>query len=373
MERTAIMNSHGHQILVAGVLAVTALLGFSAMAFTIGHHRHDQNVAEAAALAGAQELPLNPAGAISKASQWAMKQGIQSGQIKTVQVRTTSYTNDTLYIEIQEDWQWTLGRLLGKVTHPDGAKAAARVASLAGGHNMMPWGLLYGDSACLDSSGNAILNASCTVKVGAGGIVRGWYGALDYDGKGGGAAEYKARIIDGTTERNDVGPTGQGINERTAVAACDANGNGKDDFGEVFVTYPGSSPAYSVACPNSPRLIIVPIVTFQSTPVKTVTIRGWALAYLNGYGWVSDAVPAPAPLDARSGPNPATQTQTTTSGAHAFISVLPAPTDTPTGVSNGKGHWAVFINVVDAAYSQTSGFLGAYNPASGIKVRRLIE
>ena len=380
-------NRQNDRILVVTLLSVMALLGVTTMAFDIGHHRHEQNVAEAAALAGAQELPLNPAGAISKATQSAMNHGISPNQIKAVQVRTTSYTNDTLYIEIQEDWQWTLGRVLGKVTHPGGATATA----LSGGH-LMPWALLYGDSDCLDNSGNAILNASCAVKVGAGGIVNGWYGALDYDGKGGGAAEYEANIIDGTTDwkycierdpapgcasavsvidtldGNKVGPTGRGINKRTAVAACDANGNGNDDFGEVFTTNPGGTPAYRVVCPNSPRLIIVPIVTFQSTPVKTVTIRGWALGYLNGYGCVASpasTAAGPAPLDASSGPNPPTQTVTTPSSAHAFISVLASPT--PAQVCNGKGHWQVYINIVDAAYCQTCGFLGGYNAAPGIK------
>lgn len=401
------INRQGDHVLVVAVLAVAALLVLSSMGFVIGQHRQDQNVAEAAAMAGAQELPLNPAGAISKATQWAMSRGVESSQIKSVQVRTTSYTNDTLYVEIQADREWTLGRLLGQVAHPDGAKASARVASLDSGHNMMPWGLLAGDSACLDASGNAILSASCTVKVGAGGIVKGWYGALDYDGKGGGAAEYGANIVDGTTERkyciandpapdcaaafsvidalngNQVGQTDRGIDERTAVAPCDANGNGRDDFHEVFTMYPGGSPAYTVICPNSPRLITLPILTYPSTPVKTVTIRGWVLAYLNNYG--CEAIPiaaeaadaATASAKAKSNPakpSPTRPALTTTSNAHAYISVLASPSPgPPEPCHRGKGHWQVYINIVDAAYSQTSGFLAASNPASGAKISRLVK
>jgi hypothetical protein len=33
----------------------------------------------------------------------------------------------------------------------------------------------------------------------------------------------------------------------------------------------------------------------------------------------------------------------------------------------------VHIEIVDAAYSQAAGFLGAYDPNSGITIRRLIE
>jgi hypothetical protein len=40
---------------------------------------------------------------------------------------------------------------------------------------------------------------------------------------------------------------------------------------------------------------------------------------------------------------------------------------------NGKGHWEVQVQIVDAAYSQTAGFLSAYDPESSIFVRRLVE
>jgi hypothetical protein len=76
----------------------------------------------------------------------------------------------------------------------------------------------------------------------------------------------------------------------------------------------------------------VPIVTLNSVPVHSVTIEGWALAYLNGYGSV---------------------------GA--------------TSCSGGKGHWEVTVTIVDAVYSEAAGFIGAFNPLSAVKARRLIE
>ena len=41
--------------------------------------------------------------------------------------------------------------MLGKTTSKVGADAAARIGSLSGGHNMMPWALLRGDTNCLDA------------------------------------------------------------------------------------------------------------------------------------------------------------------------------------------------------------------------------
>jgi hypothetical protein len=188
--------------------------------------------------------------------------------------------------------------------------------------------------------------------------ITGWYGALDYDGNGGGSAEYDSNIIDNTTANsycvasgssadcdsyvidalsgNKVGGTDSGIDTRLATeptAACNDDGNGIDDFDEVFAPNPGGDPTYTVLCP-SPRLIIIPIVTLDSAwpTVKTVTIEGWTLAYLKGYSCVGAA-----------------------------------------NCQSGKGHWEVSITIVDAAYSQTAGFLSAFDPTSGIVVRRLIE
>ena len=129
-----------------------------------------------------------------------------------------------------------------------------------------------------------------------------------------------------------MGPTGAGIDTRLSTVICDANHNGKDDFGEVFQTNPGGHPTYVTTCADSPRLVIIPIVSYTNVPIKKVTIEGWSLAYLSGYSCVE------------------------------------APS-----CSSGHGHWEVQIQIVDAAYSQSAGFLGAYDPDSGITIRRLID
>jgi hypothetical protein len=359
--RTYRKQSEGGQAILIAVLAMTVLLGFTALAIDIGmlyeDRRHFQNSADAMALAGVAELPLSPATAPTKAREWAANNNVDSSQIKSIEVRTTSFPNDTLYVELEGDFGWIFGRALGMVSTKVGAEAAARTGSLVGGHNMMPWALLQGDTNCLDATGAAIFGATCQVKVGAQDGIGGWRGALDYDGNGGGSAEYRENIIDGTVDNlycisgdpspgcvssvsivdtldgNKVGPTDQGIEARFATGAqCDGNGNGKDDFDEVFTPTGQVSPAYSVTCPDSPWLIIIPIVSYSTTPIKEVTIRGWTLAYLDSYACVGG-----------------------------------------NNCGGGKGHWEVSIEIADAAYSQTAGFLGNYDPASSILVRRLIE
>jgi hypothetical protein len=337
-------------------------MGIAAMAIDIGmffeDRRHFQNSADAMALAGAAELPADPSAAKQKAEEWAANNGVDSSQISSIEVRTTDTANDTLYVEVQGDFGWIFGRVLGKSTDNVGASAAAQVGSLAGGNDLMPWAIVIGNSDCLDSSGVQIPGADCAVKVGSGLGVTGWYGALDLDSNGGGSNEYESNIVDGEAETtycavgqtepecettevlalsgNKVGGTGQGITTRLSgepTTGCSTDGDGTDDFGEVFVpNTSGSGSMYSVACPESPRLIIVPIVTLNGDPVKSVTIEGWALAYLDGYSCVGDG-----------------------------------------NCSGGKGHWEVKVTMVDAVYSQAAGFIGAFDPTAAVTVRRLIQ
>ena len=348
------------QTLLIFVLALSVLLGFTAMAIDVGlfyeDRRHFQNTADAAALAGVAELPYNPGAAKIKAAEWAANNGVPSGELKSLEVRTTDYPNDTMYVELEGQFSWVFGRVLGKTSDPVGASAAARIGSLGGNNNLMPWALVFGDSFCLDANNDPIPGMNCSVKVGAGSGVTGWYGALDLDGNGGGSAEYKSNIIDGTADTvycavgqtdpscettiidalpgNKVGGTGQGIAERLAAeptTGCSKDGNNVDNFDEVFAPNPTALAQYIVVCPDSPRVIIVPIVTLNGDPIKTVTIQGWALAYLNGFKCVGDAT------------------------------------------CNGKGHWEVDITMVDAVYSQAAGFIGAFDPLSPVAVRRLIQ
>ena len=469
------------QTLLVAMLVMGVLCGMVALAVDVGllfeDRRQLQNSADAMALAGVQELPMRPGTARQKAQDWATRNGIDSTQIKAINVTTTNYPNDTLQVEVEEEFEWIFGAVLGLTSSDVNAEAAARVGSLTGGNNMMPWSILQGDSDCLDAQGKPLFAANCSVKVGAqskyGG---GWRGALDFDGNGGGANDYRDNIIDGTTDTyycidgqvvspcdtsvvdiengNVVGPTEQGLEGRLAQGPeCDTNGNNKDDFDEVFEPTGQVSPAYTVACPDSPWLIIIPIVEYDGG--QTVTIKGWALAYVKTYGCLATSAPGAGSQAAVFAGEPAGiggDSKTTAvdkpcnhntqpehdASEHAFVmawepgmpvpaavhpachkgkqhgssapcatptptpgptptsspSPTPSPTPTPTpapsitptpspgpsstpsptpGSCGGNGHYEVQIQIADATYSQSEGFVGAYNPAAGVVVRRLIK
>ncbi|TMB68709.1 MAG: hypothetical protein E6J43_05870, partial [Chloroflexi bacterium] len=172
------------QLLIVAALAMAALIGLVAMTIDVGmlfeNRRHFQNSADAMALAGADELPDNPGLAIQKAKSWGTNNGVSSSQIKDLEVRTTSYPNDTIYIQLEGQFNWIFARVLGKTSANVGAEAAARIGTMSGGNNMMPWALLQSDADCLDAQGHAKFGASCAVKIGAqSSIANGWRGALD--------------------------------------------------------------------------------------------------------------------------------------------------------------------------------------------------
>jgi hypothetical protein len=447
-------GERGQMLLTAG-LSMAVVLGFTAMAIDVGlayQDRRDlQNDSDAAALAGVQHLPQNPGQAVTAARQWLAKNGITDDQVTTVEVQSTLVANDSMYVEVDDDFGWVFAKVLGLTTSNVGAQAKARVGSLEGNGQMMPWAILQGDTDCLDVDGNAIWNADCVVKVGAGSAISGWHGALDYDGGGGGSAEYESNIIDGEVETiycadgdfdqpcpgnitvddldgNKVGGTGQGIEERLASGpACDGNGNGKDDFDEVFDTDPTGISDYVVICPDSPNVVVIPIVSFSSVPVQQVTIEGWTLAYLDYYGCVANTAfnigqdefvfayddvrviagqacankapqnTAVGPVDAAGAsdsyvygvplagvaPAPPACHQGVDHGANLCPTATPTPapgtpTPSPTpapsnGCPSGQGHWEVHIRPVNATYSQIHGYLGDYDPTKGITIRRLVE
>ena len=448
------------QILIVAVLFLGVVFGFTAMAIDVGmlleDRRDMQNAADSATLAGIQYLPQQPQVAIDTAEQWALNNGVSQDQIEAVTVQSTHVANDTLYVRLNKDFSWVFGRVLGMTTSDVGASAKALVGTVEGTNDLMPWSIVQGDSSCLDANGNAIFGQTCSVKLGAqskfGG---GWRGALDFDGNGGGANEYRDNIIDGEADTayciagqaappcessvvdiqtgNVVGPSQQGIEARLAGGpACDSDGNGKDDFDEVFVSTGLASPAYTVACPDSPRLIMIPIVEYDGG--QTVTIRGWSLAYFDTYycgagallpgsdgsyvysvddvkvlsgvaphcragvdpflaenvasigGEGANALYVRQPL-AGALPVPPACHQGTPHGQQTCGTPTPTPgptstpapstTPSPTPISNencnGNGHWEVQIQIVDASYSQGAGFLGAYDADGGVTARKLIE
>src|SRR5881628_2854781 len=111
MEKNRLVEGHPRergQALIVAVLAFGVLIGMVAMTIDVGMlfhgRRQSQNSADAMALAGVAELPANPDLAIQRARDWGAHNGVLSSEIKKIEVRTTSYPNDTLYVQLEGEF-----------------------------------------------------------------------------------------------------------------------------------------------------------------------------------------------------------------------------------------------------------------------------
>ena len=298
--KTANRNERG-QGLVLAVLAMAVLLGFVAMSVDIGllyNHRRDlQNAADAAALAGAVELPDNPDLAVTKAQEWAAKNGIDPSEIESIEVQTTSYPNDTLHVEIGQTFDWVFARVLGKTQSDVGAEASAKIGSPVAMSGLKPWavtdavlqGLMSGDPV--------------TLKYNAQDPTTGNFQPIRLDGSGASvygdtirygsestvcAAGYETPTCPSviTTETgNLVGPTRQAVNwlEANTPSSC-------DDFTDVFTPDLGNPGEYELAASCNPwsseqpatMLAVIPVIDQLCNGSCDVTVLRFAMVLLEG-------------------------------------------------------------------------------------------
>ena len=117
------------QMLVLFMLALTVLLGFTAMAIDVGlflHQRRDlQNDADAAALAGAAYLP-DASLATQKAQEWAAK-NFDDGDEVVEDIVVSSYRepNDRITVAVEQEVSFVFGSALGLTSDTMGASATA--------------------------------------------------------------------------------------------------------------------------------------------------------------------------------------------------------------------------------------------------------
>jgi Flp pilus assembly protein TadG len=283
------------QGLVLGTLAMVVILGFAALAIDVGiflQERRDlQKSADAAALAGVQELPGAPAEAEAKVHEWADKNGIDvaGGELESVEVSTTYAENDTVTVSVQRDVPFVFARVLGFSSDTMQADATARVGSPSWAGNVMPWalteasqeGATYGDEVILKYSADDT-------------AVSGNFSAMALMGATG-ASDYRQAIIDGvetcvgcvesTEPGNMTGPTEAGLEDRFGWTSEDC-----DTFLEVFEPVEGGDAWQFVDDDCNPweeegegsgRVVLIPIIDDMDAGRDEVTVIRFALVFLS--------------------------------------------------------------------------------------------
>jgi Flp pilus assembly protein TadG len=125
-------NQRG-QAFVITVLMITALLGLTALVLDAGSwfraHRQLQATADAAALAGAQELPDSPGNANSLANDYATKNTSGLTGV-TVRLSQSYVPNDTIRVHVTKPAEGFFSKIFGINSVDEGAGATARTAGM---------------------------------------------------------------------------------------------------------------------------------------------------------------------------------------------------------------------------------------------------
>jgi hypothetical protein len=305
-------NQSGQIAILVGLM-MTGLIGFSALAIDVGSLVSDkrdlQNAADSMALAGAIDLP-NASDAVNSARAWATKNDITPDQIESISVLQQSLPsrpNPEIRVTLKREHDYALARAVGVDSTDITVSASAIKTSPGGSDGVVPWGVLQSE---IDQAGSGGL---ATLKFSAQSGQTGDYGGLAIDGTG--ASTYRETIESGSdsticsaaavaqascqntspecdgaeclTEPGNIrGPTEDGVNYRLSHTSTSC-----DTFGEVFT--PNANGSFSIVQQCNPfvsgslpsaRVMIVPIIDQLCSGRCYVTIQGFALFFLEGFG-----------------------------------------------------------------------------------------
>ncbi len=129
------------QAIVLTVVFMTALLGMGALVLDVGSwfraDRVTQSTADAAALAGAQALPIDPAGATSAALSYSDKNG-GGATSSDVTITSSIDANDTISVHVHKQADSFFSKVLGFGSVDVGSRATARADGIAKARYVAP-------------------------------------------------------------------------------------------------------------------------------------------------------------------------------------------------------------------------------------------
>jgi len=292
------------QALVLAVMALGVLMGMTALAIDASiefqQRRSLQNAADAAALAGARELPAEPALAETRARAWAADNGVTESDQLTVEISSSYAANDSITVSVKRDVPYQFASALGLTTATVSADASARVGSPAGLDRFIPFAVEETTLSGLNPGDSAVIKYNSQDQAQGNSL------ALAFPGSSG-ASDFRDAIYNGSMQSYCVvgqeyagctstistepgamiGPTQQGIRDllQDTSTACDM-------FEEVFTSDPNNPanilisptcnpfPPYNVA--TSKRVVIVPVIQGLCNGRCDVQIVRFALFFVGG-------------------------------------------------------------------------------------------
>lgn len=292
----SVLRSERGTVAVLMAMLLPMLLGISALVVDSAHafvgKRELQNAVDAAALAAASYLPSTNANVLTQARSAAVAVAAANGvsiapSDVTFSARSAPFdvATVTAHATVKFHFAPRLGTAFGAI----GSHGSAQIGSvIAVDGGLMPWGVtrpaggwLFGQEYCLKlgaNGGNQCATASPSN-----------FQAIDIDRTGtDSASAYRDLIVTGSHHTasvgdiinivtgNMVGPTGQG----TGCTGSNGRISGDHDTFKDVVEQDGGS--YRVLKPESPRLVVLPIVIFPDT--HTAVITGFSVFFIDSCG-----------------------------------------------------------------------------------------
>lgn len=257
-------------VVLIGMLALVIDYGMPALTA-----RKLQNAADSAALAAASKLPAHTsadeAAVEAEAIDYAVKNGFSATDV-SVEI---SKLSDMVTVTIHDNVEYSFAKIFGLTSVDLTRSASAQIQSVSSLRGVVPLSIEKSEMDAALASGNYYM----TLKFGGGSGTNGAFGALDLDGSnGGGASDYRDRLINGysgtvsvgatlpTENGNMSGPTEQGVVQR--YNAC-----------THYTSEGGCTPEHYDK--NCPRVMMIPVVVYDSK--HSVTVKGFAPFLLDSY------------------------------------------------------------------------------------------
>jgi len=303
--RTRLAKDDGAMALIAALIIAVALFGVAATVVDSGAvyatRRNLQTTADAAALAGVQDLPANTGGASASASYY-VQQNIREAMVGAPQIaiaRTFS-DNDTIKVTVVGGAPAAFSKIWGRGDSPIRATATAIVASPSGySAGVMPFGIMSAEPSGTSPFGYAF-NESVVLKQPAqqGEAGNFQFMSLTYPAGGhDGASDITNALQDGGVDNpvylDTIYNTKTGMNGKNVTKALDQwIGADTHSFDQVAELRPDGT--VSILDWDCPRLIICPIIVNPGPPVaynwievtgsKPVLVIGFSFFYIESVG-----------------------------------------------------------------------------------------
>lgn len=248
---------------------IVGLIGMTALVVDVGllylNRFQVANAADAAALAGAQELPGRPELAVSTAVNYAAANKRSGDSQDTVQP-VLSNGNTALTVTIRRNVPLFFARVLGKAVSTVQASATAEVATFGGGETgIVPFGV---------AKQTFEYGRTYTLKLGGGSGYHGNFQALSLGGRG--ASVYLHNIKYGYKGTFNIGDW---------ILTETGNMSGPTTSGVSYRISQDPSATFDTVQADSARIIVVPVLDSLNVSGRSeVLIVGFAAFFLEGSG-----------------------------------------------------------------------------------------